>query len=68
MWYEEPLIDPRCEAYVIEHNITKFTAKELDWHVEAIHGWEPHDKGYEEAIVQSAACLLEGGNCYDDSD
>lgn len=31
---------------------------ELDWHVEAEHGWEPHDDGYDEAVLQAAECLL----------
>lgn len=28
----------------------------LDWHVEAEHGWEPHDEGYEDAVWAAAAC------------
>lgn len=33
----------------------------LDWHVEAVHGWEPHNDGYEDAIRQAAECLANGG-------
>lgn len=33
----------------------------LDWHVEAVHGWEPHDTGYASAVEQAADCLQEGG-------
>ena len=25
-------------------------------HVEGIHGWEPHDEGYETAVWEAAAC------------
>lgn len=28
----------------------------LDWHVEALHGHEPHDEGYEEAVWRTAEC------------
>lgn len=33
----------------------------LDWHVEAVHGWEPHDTGYRERVGEAADCLLAGG-------
>jgi len=33
----------------------------LDWHVEAIHGWEPHDVGYRRAVGIAADCLAAGG-------
>jgi hypothetical protein len=56
--YEEPAIDPRVTAYAAEHGLDEGA---LDWHVEAVHGWERHDTGYEEAVVQSAACLTRGG-------
>jgi hypothetical protein len=29
---------------------------ELDWHVEAEHGHEPHDEGYEDSVWDAAAC------------
>lgn len=29
---------------------------ELDWHVEAEHGHEPHDEGYEDAVWATAEC------------
>jgi hypothetical protein len=29
---------------------------ELDWHVEAEHGHEPHDEGYEGHVWAAAAC------------
>lgn len=28
----------------------------LDWHVEAEHGWEPHNDGYEAAVWAAAEC------------
>lgn len=64
MYYEEPLIDPRAEELAPVYGVD---AKELDWHVEAVHGWEPHDSFYVEALHQSARCLLEGG-CEDPFD
>lgn len=33
----------------------------LDQHVEAIHGWEPHDAGYGDHVAAAADCLLAGG-------
>lgn len=32
----------------------------LDWHVEAEHGHEPHDEGYEEAVWRAAECTDPG--------
>lgn len=34
---------------------------ELDWHVEAVHGWEPHDEGYTSGVRCAADCLRAGG-------
>lgn len=36
---------------------------DLDWHAEAVHGWEPHDEGYDRAVIAAADCLLSGGEC-----
>jgi hypothetical protein len=33
----------------------------LDWHVEAIHGWEPHDVGYRDRVGEAVDCLAAGG-------
>jgi hypothetical protein len=33
---------------------------DLEWHVEAVHGWEPSDVGYPEAVEVSAGHLLSG--------
>lgn len=34
----------------------------VDWHLEAVHGWEPHDVGYiEQGLVGTVSCLLKGG-------
>lgn len=35
--------------------------RDLDWHVEAVHGWESHDAGYDAAVTAAARCLVEGG-------
>lgn len=35
----------------------------LDHHVEAIHGWEPHDEGYAQAVAASVECVKNGGGC-----
>lgn len=50
--------DPRVVAYAAEHGLS---VDELDEHLEAVHGWEPHDDGYEAAIVDAAVCLALGG-------
>jgi hypothetical protein len=34
---------------------------DLDWHIEAEHGWEAHNPGYEGTVVWAAGCLLNGG-------
>jgi hypothetical protein len=52
--YEEPVVDDRVRAYAVEHDINMFA---LDWHLEAHHGWERHDLGYEEAIPDAANCV-----------
>jgi hypothetical protein len=30
--------------------------RDLAWHLEAVHGWEAHDIGYEVAVAEAAAC------------
>jgi hypothetical protein len=39
----------------------KLDPKDLDWHVEAIHGWERHDNGYDTQVTFAAECLANGG-------
>lgn len=56
MYYEEPEFDERVEAYAEEHGLD---VGELDWHLEAFHGWERHDKEYAEAIPGAANCTAE---------
>lgn len=34
---------------------------ELDHHVEAVHGWEPHDTGYANQVANAADCMASGG-------
>jgi len=33
----------------------------LDEHVEAVHGWEPHNNGFAEAVEVAARCILADG-------
>ncbi len=53
----EPL-PPAVIDVATEHRIDPHT---LDWHVEAVHGWEPHDVGYPDRVVEAATCLASGG-------
>lgn len=41
---------------------------DLDGHVEGVHGWEPHDVGYDKAVEDAAQCLLAGSTCGDAAD
>lgn len=54
MVYGEPLpqivIDTAAKYELNPHG--------LDWHVEGMHGWEPHDQGYDLAVEQSAQCII----------
>jgi hypothetical protein len=52
--YDEPVVDVRVRAYAVEHDLNMYV---LDWHLEADHGWERHDRGYEEAIPDAANCV-----------
>lgn len=52
--YDEPEVDDRVRAYAVEHDVNPNV---LDWHLEAHHGWERHDSGYEEAIPDAANCV-----------
>lgn len=54
MYYDEPDIDDRVAAYAVKYDLHPYV---LDWHLEADHGWERHDKGYEEAIPDAANCV-----------
>lgn len=60
--YDEPETDPRVDAYCEKHGLNRFI---IDWHLEAQHGWERHDKGYEEAIEDAANCEISRGCEYD---
>ncbi len=52
--YDEPDVDDRVRWYAVEHDLNPYV---LDWHLEADHGWERHDRGYEEAIPDAANCV-----------
>lgn len=54
----EPLPTEVIDA-AAEHDVDPH---QLDWHVEAVHGWEPHDVGYADAVRASVDCLT-GDNC-----
>lgn len=53
--------EPIPDEVIQVAELYKLNPKDLDWHVEAIHGWEPHDLRYFEAVYQAAECLAEGG-------
>jgi hypothetical protein len=57
MCYGEPL-DPAVIEVAAARGIDPHA---LDHHVEGIHGWEPHDVGYDQAVVKAADCLAGGG-------
>jgi hypothetical protein len=52
MLYGEPR-PPEVEAVA---SVLGIDPGELDWHVEAEHGHEPHDEGYEGHVWAAAAC------------
>lgn len=37
--------------------VTGVDEQALDWHVEAVRGWEAHDAGYEAAVWESSVIL-----------
>jgi hypothetical protein len=49
----QPVIDVAAARGIDPHT--------LDWHVEAVHGWEPHDLGYRDRVGEAAGCLAAGG-------
>lgn len=55
--YGEPL-PPAVITVAAERGVEPHA---LDHHVEGIHGVEPHDLGYADAVSQAADCLLRGG-------
>lgn len=56
--YEGEPIPEKVIQIATEYNLYP---KDLDWHVEAIHGWERHDAHYNAAIYEAARCLIDGG-------
>lgn len=50
---DESEFDERVVVYAEAHGLD---VGELDWHLEAFHGWERHDRGYAEAIPFAANC------------
>jgi hypothetical protein len=53
--------DPVPSAVIQVAEETGIDPRALDWHVEAEHGWEPHDVGYVDAVRAAARCLQAGG-------
>lgn len=54
---------PLPEAVIEVAAATGVDPHELDWHVEAEHGWEPHDPGYADRVAEAAVCIQEGSPC-----
>lgn len=55
-------VQPGVAAVAAKYGIP---ADDLDWHLEAVHGWEPHDAGYPDAIEAVARChLIWGAGCH----
>lgn len=55
----EQSIDPRTVKAAIDAGLDP---EVLDWHVEAVHGWETHDLWFVEiGLAGAVACLLKGG-------
>jgi hypothetical protein len=48
--------EPRPPEVTAVASVLGLDPGELDWHVEAEHGHEPHDEGYEDAVWAAAAC------------
>lgn len=56
----DPWGDPYDERLLTIAKQFDLVPKDLDWHVEAIHGYAPHNEGYAEALVASVRCLQNG--------
>jgi hypothetical protein len=57
IWHGEPLpavVARVAKAYQVDPH-------HLDFHVEGVHGWEPHDVNYGQRVEQAAACMLRAG-------
>ena len=54
-------VPPNVAAVAAKYGLA---AEDLDWHVEAEHGWEPHDVGHADAVEAAARChLVYGRSC-----
>lgn len=58
--WDDPAIDERTVAAA---EAAGLDPKVLDWHVEAEHGWEPHDEGFVERGLAGAVTCLQAGGC-----
>lgn len=58
-WVAEAEIDERITKAAKDAGLDPAV---LDWHLEAVHGWETHDIGWEEkGLAGAVRCLLNGG-------
>jgi hypothetical protein len=56
--YDTEPLDPAVIETAAERGVEPHA---LDRHVEGVHGWEPHDVGYDRAVAAAARCLLGSG-------
>lgn len=58
---DQSALPEQVRAVAAKYDIS---ASQLDWHVEAEHGWEPHDVGYGDAVEAAARChVIYGREC-----
>lgn len=51
--------EPLFPEVIATAKLYEIDPHDLDWHVEAIHGWEPHDTGYKLQVESAAECMLD---------
>lgn len=56
-------LERQMDGRVIKAALTKgLDPVKVDWHLEAVHGWESHDPGYIEIGLRGTIeCMLKGG-------
>lgn len=52
--------DPRPQILLNTAEEFGLVVDSLDDHVEAVHGFEPHDAGYDAVVREAAYCLVTG--------
>ena len=53
--------DPLMPSDIAAAELHELDPHDVDHHLEAIHGWEPHEPDYDEEAERAAECLCEGG-------